>query len=72
MCLLVAIQFAEQKDCLMFGDQQTGYMIVPFNAGLRGELDARCRVIGRVPAQWVRVIRMTCQKPNEEGKLRRA
>ncbi len=60
MCLLVAIYFSERKDCLMVGDQQTGYMIVPFNAGLRAELETRCRATGRPPSQWVRVFRMTC------------
>lgn len=56
ICLLVAIHFSERQDCIMVGDLSTGYMIVPFNAGLRNELDTRCRKTGRIPFQWVRVI----------------
>lgn len=55
LCLLVAIQFSEGKDCLMVGDTQTGYIIVPHHNGLRTELESRCLATGRVPAQWVRV-----------------
>jgi predicted RNase H-like nuclease len=59
VCLLVAVHFAERRPCLMVGDRQTGYMIVPCNAALCGELEARCIATGRSPAQWVRVFEMT-------------
>ncbi len=42
LCLLVALYLAERKDCLMVGDLQTGYIVVPYGAELRAELDARC------------------------------
>lgn len=61
LCLLVAIQFSEGMDCLMVGDMQTGYMIVPCNNGLCTELETRCNQTGRVPQQWVRVF----QRPNQ-------
>src|SRR5262245_23114609 len=57
LCLIVAIYYSEAKDCLMVGDIQTGYMIVPGNRGLCTELENRCRGTGRVPSEWVRVVR---------------
>jgi predicted RNase H-like nuclease len=54
LCLLVALYLAERKGCLMVGDRQTGYIIVPYGAELHEELDARCHRIGWVPAEWVR------------------
>jgi predicted RNase H-like nuclease len=59
LCLIVAIYFSERKDCLIVGDMQTGYMIVPCNNGLCTELNNRCLHTGRVPQEWVRVF----QKP---------
>ena len=58
VCLLVALHFAERKDCLMVGDLQTGYMVVPYCAGLHAELETRCCKTGRVPSQLVRVFQM--------------
>jgi predicted RNase H-like nuclease len=58
LCLLVALYLAERKDCLMVGDRQTGYMVVPYGARLRAELDARCNRTGRVPSEWVRTFRL--------------
>lgn len=55
ICLLVAIRFSEGMDCLMVGDMQTGYMIVPYHNGLCAELETRCEDTGRDPTQWVRV-----------------
>src|SRR5207245_6781842 len=46
LCLLVALYLAEGKDCLMVGDRQTGYIVVPHGDGLRAELDTRCRLTG--------------------------
>jgi predicted RNase H-like nuclease len=56
VCLLVALYFAERRGCLIVGDQQTGYILAPFDANLVAELQARCGVTGRLPSQWVRVI----------------
>jgi predicted RNase H-like nuclease len=54
LCLLVALYLAERKGCLMVGDRQTGYIVVPYGAELHEELDARCNRIGWVPSEWVR------------------
>lgn len=58
LCLLVAIYLTERKDCLMIGDRQTGYIVVPHGAELHEELDARCSRTGRVPSEWVRRFKM--------------
>ena len=57
ICLLVALHLAEEKDCLMVGDLETGYIVVPDSAGLSVELGSRCCKTGRLPAQWLRVFR---------------
>ena len=58
LCLLVALHLVEMKDCLMVGDRQSGYIVVPYGAGLRAELEARCNQTGRTPSEWVRVFRL--------------
>jgi predicted RNase H-like nuclease len=63
LCLLVALYLAERKDCLMVGDLQTGYIVVPYDAGLRAELEARCNQTGRVPSEWVRAFRLLAGAP---------
>jgi hypothetical protein len=52
LCLLVALHLAEGKQCLVVGNLQTGYIVVPHSAELQGELDARCVETGCVPAAW--------------------
>jgi predicted RNase H-like nuclease len=61
-CLLVALYLAERTDCLMVGDRQTGYIIVPDSAELRSELEVRCTLTDRVASEWVRTVRLpeTC------------
>lgn len=54
LCLLVALYLSEGKDCLIVGDRQTGYIVVPYETKLREELDARCSQTHRMPSQWVR------------------
>jgi predicted RNase H-like nuclease len=63
LCLLVALYLAERKDCLMVGDWQTGYIIVPYGAQLHVELEARCSKTGRAPSDWVRVFRLVTGSP---------
>ena len=58
LCLLVALYLAERKDCLMVGDRQTGYIVVPYGAGLHGELVDRCNLTGRAPPEWVRAFKL--------------
>ena len=57
LCLLVALYLVERKDCLMVGDRQTGYIVVPDGAELQAELVARCNQTGRVASKWVRPFR---------------
>ncbi len=58
LCLLVALHLAERRDCLMVGNRQTGYILVPYCDGLHAELNARCSLTGRAPATWVQRIRL--------------
>jgi predicted RNase H-like nuclease len=63
LCLLVAIRFSQGHECLMVGDMQTGYIVVPGNNGLWSELEARCHKTGRIPSQWIR--RFQTQRPQQ-------
>lgn len=54
ICLLVALHMAESKDCLMVGNSDTGYIVVPHGNGLRRELEERCKKTNRDPSLWVR------------------
>ena len=63
LCLLVALYLVERKDCLMVGDRQTGYIVVPDGAELREELVARCDQTGRAPSKWVRPFRWPTIEP---------
>ncbi|MDZ4183886.1 MAG: DUF429 domain-containing protein [Desulfuromonadales bacterium] len=56
ICLLVALAFAEQRDCLIVGDQLTGYMVVPHDNAFRAELEVRCIKTNREPKQWVKLL----------------
>jgi predicted RNase H-like nuclease len=57
LCLVTALYLAEGKECLIVGDQQTGYIVVPHDADLLAELNARSTAIGRIPADWVQRFR---------------
>ena len=54
LCLLVALQVNQRKACLMVGNMDSGYMVVPYGAGLYAELQSRCHQTGRVPSDWVK------------------
>jgi predicted RNase H-like nuclease len=56
-CLLAALHFARRNECLMVGDQQSGYIVVPDDFQVRSELEHRCRRLLRSPSEWVRVVR---------------
>jgi len=62
ICLLVALHLAEEKDCLMVGDLQTGYIVVPDNVELSDELATRCKKTGRVPLEWVQKFRLAAMQ----------
>jgi predicted RNase H-like nuclease len=54
ICLLVALYLVEHKDCLMVGNTDTGYILVPNGDGLHMELEERCRRTNRDPSLWVK------------------
>jgi len=58
LCLLVALHLAERKDCLMVGNLDSGYIIVPNGDALCAELQRRCHKTGREPSEWVRKFRI--------------
>jgi predicted RNase H-like nuclease len=53
LCLLVALELAERKSCLMVGDHHTGYIVVPHCSNMMTELEARCTKTGRNSSDWV-------------------
>jgi len=59
ICLLVALYLVEQKDCLMVGNTDTGYIVVPHGDGLRRELDERCKEAHLDPPLWVRTFTLS-------------
>jgi predicted RNase H-like nuclease len=59
ICLLVALYLAAGQDCMMIGDLESGYIVVPYDASLHAELDGRCRETGRIPPDWVQKFRRT-------------
>jgi predicted RNase H-like nuclease len=64
LCLLVALHLAErQEDCLMVGDMETGYIVVPYATGLRAEIENRCGQTWKEPARWVRTFRLAATLP---------
>jgi predicted RNase H-like nuclease len=58
LCLLVALHLKEQRDCLMVGNTDSGYIVVPYGPALNAELNARCVSTGRLPSDWVRSFRL--------------
>lgn len=54
ICLLAALQLVEGKQCLMVGDMDTGYIVVPYSDTLANELEARCIQTKRAPGDWVK------------------
>ena len=54
VCLLTALYLAELRECLMVGDQDTGYIVVPYGENLCEELKVRCEKTGRAPSEWIR------------------
>ena len=58
ICLLAALYLAELRECLMIGNLETGYIVVPYGAGLCQELKTRCQQTSREPLEWVRSFHM--------------
>lgn len=63
LCLLTAVHLAEGRECLMIGDQETGYIVVPFGENLYDELKVRCETTGRAPGEWVRSFHLAEAQP---------
>ncbi len=62
ICLLVALYLVERKECLMVGNTDTGYIVVPNGDGLRRELEERCKKTNRDPSLWVRTFALNAVK----------
>ena len=56
ICLLVAFYLAESRECLMVGNVDTGYIVVPHGNELRNELLTRCDKTNRPSQEWVRAL----------------
>jgi predicted RNase H-like nuclease len=63
LCLLVAMYLASGEECLMVGDQETGYIVVPHSLSLCEELERRCGSTGHLASDWVRVLRNVAVRP---------
>jgi predicted RNase H-like nuclease len=53
LCLIMAMKYHEHTPCMMLGDYQTGYMVVPHDPVLELELVTRCQATNRIPANWI-------------------
>lgn len=58
VCPLAALYLVETRECLMVGNLDTGYIVVPYENSLSEELDARCEQTDRAPSEWVRSFRL--------------
>ncbi len=54
ICLLAALYLAELRECLIVGNQDTGYIVVPYGKRLFEELTERCEQTGRASFEWIR------------------
>lgn len=63
LCLLVALHMVERRVCLMVGNCQSGYIVVPHCPDLQKELESRCGVTSRSAPDWVRAFKL--RPPNE-------
>lgn len=62
LCLLVALYLVEGRNCLMVGNVESGYMVVPHGESLHEELIARCNDTGRPHRDWIRDLKL--QRPS--------
>jgi hypothetical protein len=47
----------------MIGNQETGYIVVPYGKTLFEELEARCERTRRVTSEWIRAFSQTEGSP---------
>lgn len=62
ICLLIGLYLVESKECLMVGDTETGYIVVPHGDCLRRELEERCNETNRDPSLWVTTVNTVQQR----------
>ena len=62
ICLLIAVYLAESKNCLMVGNTDTGYIVVPHGDSLHDELQERCKKVDRDPSSWVRLFTLNVER----------
>jgi predicted RNase H-like nuclease len=55
ICLIVAIHLVRGHTCMMVGNRENGYMVVPFGERLWRELELRCKQTGLRTEEWVRL-----------------
>jgi predicted RNase H-like nuclease len=58
ICLLVGLHLVEQKECMMVGDQTSGYIVVPHSDMLREEIEQRCLQTGLPPSDSIRIFQL--------------
>lgn len=56
LCLAVGIRLLEGGRCLVVGDNQSGYILVPWSDLLGQQIKGRCEATGRSPGEWVRAV----------------
>lgn len=56
LCLLAGLYFCSGHRCLVVGDYETGYIVVPASDTLYAELRDRCERLGRTPHDWIRLL----------------
>ncbi len=56
ICLLVAIQLARNENCLVIGNYETGYIVVPDSQAIRDELKFRCDLTAKNHLEWIRTV----------------
>lgn len=53
LCLLVAMDMAEGKDCMVIGEQKSGYIVTSASEMVKNELTQRCIQTERDPTRWI-------------------
>ena len=56
ICLLVAVLVGTPRRCMMIGNLQSGYIVVPHQEDLHAEMSERCRNTARSPTDWIRLL----------------
>jgi predicted RNase H-like nuclease len=54
LCLEVALRWADDRPCLVIGDRESGFLVVPHDERLQSLLEVRCRKLELEPSGWVR------------------